>query len=182
MGRVTERIEAYKQRRGKTKIIASSAVSNTQLRHRSSVISGSGSSHVNSYTSTSGNVSYANGQDTTAFTSNPTSSPNTSTTLQAQLQLENSQMTSELLSELASTESAILHLARLQSTIQSHLELQHDLTCRLFEESEQVDGEVGRGNQYLRRAAEDSSMGRKVLVILMLSASIILLLLHFLKQ
>lgn len=157
MGRLTEKIELYKQRK-------QSRTSSTTIRQR----------HVSTMLPMTTTLS-----SLSSSTSTPVS---TTDALQLQLQLENSQLTSQLFSDLATTETTILHIARLQSTLQSHLEMQHDLTCRLFEESEQVDGDLGKGNKYLKRAAQDSLIGRKILVLLMLGASIILLLLHYLKQ
>lgn len=102
---------------------------------------------------------------------------------QQQLQLENSRMIEEmsrgLFETLSTTESQILEISRLQSTLQTHLTIQHDQTLRLFEESLSTVTETKKGNEYLRKSGKDGSMMRKFLVSLMLLLSLLLLFLHY---
>lgn len=102
------------------------------------------------------------------------------------LQVENTRMIEEmsrgLLEALSSTESQILEIARLQSTLQSHLSMQHDLTCRLFEDSISTVQDTRKGNEYLKKSGKDSSTMRKFLVFLILLMSLLLLLLHYFNK
>lgn len=102
---------------------------------------------------------------------------------QEQLQLENSKMIEEmsrgLFETLSTTETQILEISRLQSTLQTHLTIQHDQTLRLFEESLSTVSETRKGNEYLRRSGKDGSMMRKFLVSLILILSLLLLFLHY---
>ena len=102
---------------------------------------------------------------------------------QTQLQLENSEMIEEmsrgLFETLSTTESQVLEISRLQTTLQSHLSIQYDQTCRLFEDSQATFRETKRGNEYLKKSREDSSVMRRFLVGLIILMSFILLLLHY---
>lgn len=174
---MTEAVEAYKGRQARRIAVV---VPGPTVRHRERQSRESRESRESRDMS-----KQSNGDNTYSKQSNGdntySQSHDEQSTALLQLQVENSQLSAELFSTLAATESSILHLARLQSTLQSHLQLQHDLTLRLCDESAVVEAEVRKGNQFLRRAGESSSMGRRVLVVMMLGASVVLLLLHYLK-
>jgi hypothetical protein len=105
---------------------------------------------------------------------------------QLALQMENSrlieEMTRGLFETLSSTESQVLEVSRLQGTLQSHLQAQHDLTCRLFEDSQTTFEETRRGNEYLKRSGKDSSLMRRFLVSLILFMTLLLVLLHYFNK
>ena len=112
--------------------------------------------------------------------SSPTTPP-THTEQAMLLERENSQLFSEMTSQLASIESQILTISRLQSTLTTHLRTQHEATQQLFSQSESVHADLQRGNELLKRVRDDGSLGRRILVFLILGASLVLLLLHYLK-
>lgn len=131
--------------------------------------------------STSASVSKSNGHNV-PYDDN---SAHTSSAHTTQLQLENSRMVEEmsrgLFESLNSTETQILEISRLQSTLQTHLTIQHDQTVRLFEDSISVVSETRRGNEYLRRSGKEGSAMRRFLVGLILLMSLLLLFLHYYK-
>jgi syntaxin 18 len=102
------------------------------------------------------------------------------------LQVENDRLLEEmsrgLFESLSSTETQVLELARLQATLQNHLTHQHDLTCRLFEDSITSVEETRRGNEYLRRNRESGATMRKFLVAAILGLSALLLMLHYFNK
>ena len=102
------------------------------------------------------------------------------------LQVENTRMLEEmsrgLFETLNTTESQVLEISRLQATLQSHLTVQHDLTCRLFEDSISTVEDTKKGNEYLRRSGKEGSLMRKFLVTLILFMSLLLLLLHYFNK
>lgn len=200
-GKLTERVETYKQRSRSSQLASIGGSCTVRQRLISDSRSSNTGKNSSDPVSLDANGSFATGSRFTFSSKLPTDgrsivnnklakddgSPSTHPAntepnrLQLQLQLENSELASDLLNTLAATESAVLHLARLQAALQSHLDTQHDLACRLFEESTAVEGDVDRGNRYLRGSAEGSSAARRILVAMMLMASLILLLLHYLK-
>lgn len=170
IGRITEDLESYKLRK----------------KNREKLLSIQ--EEKNSYTSTLGNKATLNTLGTTGNTTNALNiTTNTLNDLtMSMLQVENTRMIEEmsrgLFETLSSTETQILELSRLQSTLQSHLSMQHDLTCRLFEDSITTVQDTKKGNEYLRKTGKDSSTMRKFLVTLILSMSLLLLLLHYFNK
>lgn len=165
IGRITEDLETHKKRRNdRQKLLLSkdnSPVKNTFSNAKSSII-------VPEATTTSTTHNEHHQQQ------------------QSVLQLENSRLIEEmsrgLFETLTSTESQVLEVSRLQSTLQSHLQAQHDLTCRLFEDSQVTFEETKRGNEYLKRSGKDSSLMRRFLVSLILFMTLILLMLHYFNK
>lgn len=104
----------------------------------------------------------------------------------AMLQVENTRMVEEmsrgLFETISSTETQILEISRLQATLQNHLSMQHDLTCRLFEDSVTTIQDTQKGNEYLKKSGKESSTMRRFLVILILGMSLLLLLLHYFNK
>ena len=133
-------------------------------------------------------VTYKDYLNSNQSTNNNTiSSTNTNNTNDNMLlQVENTRMIEEmsrgLFETLSSTETQILEISRLQSTLQSHLTMQHDLTCRLFDDSVTTVQETQKGNEYLKRTGKESSTMRKFLVTLILLMSLLLLLLHYFNK
>lgn len=174
IGRITEDLESYKLRK----------------KNREKLLSIQ--EEKNSYTSTFGNkVTLGTSVNTTNTHNTTTNAHNTTTNTlndltMSMLQVENTRMIEEmsrgLFETLSSTETQILELSRLQSTLQSHLSMQHDLTCRLFEDSITTVQDTKKGNEYLRKTGKDSSTMRKFLVTLILSMSLLLLLLHYFNK
>ena len=102
------------------------------------------------------------------------------------LKVENTRMIEEmsrgLFETLNTTESQVLEISRLQATLQSHLTVQHDLTCRLFEDSVATVNDTKKGNEYLKKNGKDGSLMRTFLVSLILGMSLLLLLLHYFNK
>ena len=184
IGRITEDLEIYKLRkRNREKILMSSQES------KKSTGGYAGGGYTGGYTGGySTGQGHAIGQGhTTTFTNNvnvdtPTPTPSAN----AMLQMENTRMIEEisrgLFETLSTTETQILEISRLQTTLQSHLSIQHDLTCRLFDDSITTVQDTQKGNEYLKKTGNDSSTMRKFLVTLILSMSLLLLLLHYFNK
>lgn len=161
VGRMTEELEAIK----------------TRKKNRESILSGNSNGSMNGikkqYTSTM--------PTSTSPSTNNSNNPVDGQIMQM-LQVENSRMIEEmsrgLFETLSSTESQVLEISRLQATLQNHLTVQHDLTCRLFEDSVTTVEDTRKGNEYLRKSGKDGSLMRKFLVGLILGMSVLLLLLH----
>jgi hypothetical protein len=158
IGRITENLEAYKLRkRSREKLL-----SVKQEKEKKVVFTANTNNNINTISSTS-------------------TDPKLS-----MLQVENTRMIEEmsrgLFETLSSTESQILEISRLQSTLQNHLSMQHDLTCRLFEDSITTAQDTQKGNEYLKKTGKDSSTMRKFLVTLILTMSLLLLLLHYFNK
>lgn len=172
IGRITEDLESYKLRK----------------RNREKLLSVQQEKKPTYTMGTLGNsASKADIVNTATNTLNNTTPTNTTNDLtMSMLQVENTRMIEEmsrgLFETLSSTETQILEISRLQSTLQSHLSMQHDLTCRLFEDSITTVQDTRKGNEYLKKTGKDSSTMRKFLVTLILSMSLLLLLLHYFNK
>ena len=159
IGKITEDLEALK----------------TRKKNRESLL--------NNFTKKSSNLNFRSSSSSTNTSSFTTT---TSDNDQMMLQVENSRMIEEmsrgLLETLSTTESQVLQVSRLQSTLQSHLTVQHDLTCRLFDDSINTVQDTRKGNEYLRRAGKEGSVMRRFLVTLILGMSALILLLHYFNR
>lgn len=168
VGRITEDLEAYKSRKkNREKLLYTNDNSrniNKSPTYQSKAVLSDSSSAMSA------------GSSSAAL-----SDPN-----MAMLQVENSRMLEEmsrgLFETLSSTETQILEISRLQATLQNHLSMQHDLTCRLFEDSVTTIEDTKKGNEYLKKSGKESSTMRRFLVTLILGMSILLLLLHYFNK
>ena len=162
VGRITEDLEVYKARRRTREMLMNQSTISKPIKPTPA------SASFSSYTNTNQSVNAPNDQ------------------VMSMLQVENTKMLEEmsrgLFETLNTTESQVLELSRLQATLQNHLTIQHDLTCRLFEDSITTVEDTKKGNEYLRRSGKDGSLMRKFLVALILGMSLLLLLLHYFNK
>lgn len=170
VGRLTEEMEVYKARRRNRELLMNP-------------------SRVSAMSMNNNNTNKMSTSTNNSITDNNTSSTGNSTKndqVMSMLQVENTRMLEEmsrgLFETLSTTESQVLELSRLQSTLQSHLTIQHDLTCRLFDDSITTVDATAKGNEYLRRSGKEGSVMRKFLVAMILGMSLLLLLLHYFNK
>ena len=176
MGWLTEELESYKTRKRNRESLLK--LKNSEQKY---------TSDYKPYDQSEVSTTRATRATTTKTTSSTTTTSSTSSgspgQSQMQLQVENDRMLEEmsrgLFETLSTTESQVLEIARLQSTLQSHLNVQHDLTCRLFDDSIRTIEDTRKGNDYLKRSGKDGSSMRKFLVGLILGMSLLLLMLHY---
>lgn len=166
VGRLTEEMETYKtRRRNRESLMNPNSIRSNKP---STSISARNSSPSPSAITGTGNGTSGNDQ------------------VMSMLQVENTRMLEEmsrgLFETLSTTESQVLELSRLQSTLQSHLTIQHDLTCRLFDDSLTTVDATIKANDYLRRSGKEGSVMRKFLVAMILGMSLLLLLLHYFNK
>lgn len=171
IGRITEDLEIYKLRK----------------KNREKILSLQQESKKYTTGQATGYTGYTGSIRDTRDTGYITDAPTTPTIdANAMLQVENTRMIEEisrgLFETLSTTESQILEISRLQLTLQSHLSIQNDLTCRLFDDSMTTVQDTQKGNEYLKKTGKDSSTMRKFLVTLILSMSLLLLLLHYFNK
>lgn len=164
VGRLTEEMETYKTRRRNRE----------SLMNPNSIRSNKPSTNI---------IARNTSPSAITGTANGTSGNDQVTSM---LQVENTRMLEEmsrgLFETLSTTESQVLELSRLQSTLQSHLTIQHDLTCRLFDDSLTTVDATVKANDYLRRSGKEGSVMRKFLVAMILGMSLLLLLLHYFNK
>lgn len=164
VGRGTEDLESYKTRRKNRELLMNQSTIRNNIKPSFS-------------SPTYQNASVPN---------NPSAKNSSDDQLMSMLQVENTRMLEEmargLFETLNTTESQVLEISRLQSTLQSHLTVQHDLTCRLFDDSITTFEDTKKGNEYLKKSAKEGSLMRKFLVALILSMSLLLLLLNYFNK
>ena len=160
VGRITEEMEAYKTRRRNRELLMNQSSNRTTLKPAVPI--------RNPLNPVNTGASSADDQ------------------VMTMLQVENTRMIEEmsrgLFETLNTTESQVLEISRLQATLQSHLTVQHDLTCRLFEDSVATVNDTKKGNEYLKKNGKDGSLMRTFLVSLILGMSLLLLLLHYFNK